>query len=132
MLCKKQTLTEEEKTTFSNLQSCLDDLFIQRAQGAYVRSRAKWIEQGEKNISYFFQLEKRRQEKNKFNVLLIDDRECHDAKIIANEIFKFYSDLYSSNYMPEISVDFLESIKHHIPLVEQDFKLLCDADIELK
>lgn len=63
MLCKRHDLTEEDKATLSNLQSNLDELFTQRAQGAYVRSRAKWIEQGEKNSSYFYHLEKKKTRK---------------------------------------------------------------------
>lgn len=51
------------KTKLLILQANLDNLFVQRAQGAYVRSRAKWIAQGEKNTSYFFGLKTRRQEK---------------------------------------------------------------------
>lgn len=39
------------------LQTRLDNMYLQRAQGAFVRSRAKWIEAGEKN-SYFGNLER--------------------------------------------------------------------------
>lgn len=131
-LCKKQNIADEEKATISNLQSSLDKLFMQRAQGAYVRSRAKWIEQGEKNTSYFYSLEKRRQEKNKINSLIINDKECNQPKIIAEEIYKFYSKLYSSNYSNATSKHFLENIKHNIPQVEQDFQIICDAEIQLK
>ena len=92
--CRKNTLSEEDKIHLSNLQTKLDQLFTQRAQGAYIRSRAKWIEQGEKNSSYFFSLERRRQERNSINVLMVNNVECSDNKIIAEEIFQFYSKLH--------------------------------------
>lgn len=45
------------------LQTKLDNLSLEKAQGAFIRSQAKWIEFGEKN-SYFCGLEKSRQQKN--------------------------------------------------------------------
>ena len=73
-----------------NLQARLDNVFVQRAQGAYVRSRAKWIEQGENNTSYFLGRERRRPEGNKINVLIVNDRECSDTKVISEEVHRFY------------------------------------------
>lgn len=63
---------------------------------------------------------------------MINDKECHQANIIAEETYKFYSNFYSSNYTPECSVNFLENLRHNIPQIEQGFKLLCDAEIQLK
>jgi len=39
-------------------QQKLDDLLAYCTQGAIVRSRACWVEYGEKSIKYFFNLEK--------------------------------------------------------------------------
>lgn len=39
------------------IRSKLDDLYLKKAQGACIRSRAKWIEDGEQNRSYFSRLE---------------------------------------------------------------------------
>lgn len=59
----KLNWSAEDKERINNLQSQLDEIYLNKAQGAYIRSRAKWIEDGEKNTSYFSNLEKRRQEK---------------------------------------------------------------------
>ncbi len=40
----------------------LDHIYEERARGAFVRSRRKWLEEGEKNTKYFFNLEKRNAE----------------------------------------------------------------------
>lgn len=62
-LCYKQDLSLDEQIQLHNFQSQLDKLFLEKANGVYVRSRARWIEEGEKNSSYFFNLEKQRQAK---------------------------------------------------------------------
>lgn len=46
--CSKPDLTSEDKEKLLLLQSKLDDIFLKRAQGAFVRSKAKWTEEGEK------------------------------------------------------------------------------------
>jgi len=48
----------------------LDDLYISKASGAFVRSRARWIEKGERNTAYFFALEKRNFKRNSLSALL--------------------------------------------------------------
>lgn len=53
-LCCKDDLTLEEQTELNNLQSHLDNIYLEKAKGAFIHSRAHWIEEGEKNSSYFF------------------------------------------------------------------------------
>lgn len=36
------------------LQEQLDNIYEEKAEGAFIRSRYKWLEQGEKNTKYFF------------------------------------------------------------------------------
>lgn len=58
-LCNKSEMDNETKLQILSLQSKIDDLYTQKAKGAYVRSRARWIEKGEKSNNYFSRLEKR-------------------------------------------------------------------------
>lgn len=62
--CKKDLLLEPNKEEMIRLQTKLDDFYLNRAQGAFIRSRAKWMEVGVKNSSYFSRLEKSRQKCN--------------------------------------------------------------------
>lgn len=55
----------------SNLQLQLDDLYTVKAKGVFIRSRARWIENGENNSSYFFNLEKHRQAKKAINTIYV-------------------------------------------------------------
>lgn len=60
--CCQANITDEEREKLIKLHSTLDEFYIKKAKGAYVRSRAKWLKEGENNSSYFINLEKRRQE----------------------------------------------------------------------
>lgn len=61
--CNTREMAQDVEQLLS-LQAKLDHLYLMKAQGAFVRSRAKWMEEGEKNTAYFCRLEKRRQESN--------------------------------------------------------------------
>lgn len=51
--CNKPNPTEDDRQEILNLQHKLDEIYTQKAKGAFVRSRAKWIEEGEKKLSIF-------------------------------------------------------------------------------
>lgn len=63
LLCNLSRLTEENSIELNQMQYKLDELYIDKAKGAFIRSRAKWIEEGENYSTYFFNLEKSRQTK---------------------------------------------------------------------
>ncbi len=57
-------------------------MYTSKANGAYIRSRARWIEKGEKSSSYFFGLEKQRQTKRKINKLMINETIIENQKLV--------------------------------------------------
>ncbi len=57
-ILKNPSLGEDDKESLYTLQRRLDDLFLEKARGTFIRSRAKWLEFGEKNSAYFLNLEK--------------------------------------------------------------------------
>ena len=61
--CKKTPMSESDKNIFINLQSKLDEMYLRKARGAYVRSRAKWLEEGEKNTAYLWLRKKKTRKK---------------------------------------------------------------------
>lgn len=124
-------MSDADMSNFMILQSKLDDLYLRRAHGAFIRSRAKWTEEGEKNTAYFCALEKRRQERNAINVLMINDSECTDHKLISEEVHRFYSVLYTSSYSRESAIALFENIKTHLPPLDIDFVEMCDSEIEM-
>lgn len=129
--CNRQFMSEADKKSLLSLQAQLDDLYEKKAHGAYIRARAKWIEEGEKSTSYFYNLEKRRQEKKSINTLIVNGEECTNHKTIAEEIHTFYSNLYSSKYLTTDSITFFDQIEPYIPKIDSVFREICDSDISL-
>lgn len=59
-LSSKGNVTEDEKLELAKISSQINELYLVFAKGAYIRSRAKWLEEGERSSSYFFALEKKK------------------------------------------------------------------------
>lgn len=76
----------------------LDETYNQKAKGAFVRSRAKWMEEGEQNSHHFFNLEKRHSKINSLNKLNVNGMLTDDHKIISGYCSRFYTELYSSKF----------------------------------
>lgn len=55
----KEYLSNQDKDKLNMLQLQLDFIYEEEVRGAFVRSRRKWLEEGEKNKKYFFSLEKK-------------------------------------------------------------------------
>lgn len=130
--CNKQNHNELDKEILMSLQTKLDNLYLKKAEGAFVRSRAKWIEEGEKNTTYFSNLEKRRQINKAVTSLLIDGVECKDIYKIEKEVYRFYSSLYTSNYSIIDSNAFIMDIKDYIPKIDNVFKEKCESSLRME
>ena len=82
---KKDKLTNEinvliqaqhpEEDQIKKKEQELKEIMDQEAEGQQIRSRAKWIEKGEKPTRYFYGLEKTRQKSNTINKLKKDNEE---------------------------------------------------------
>lgn len=110
-LCHKTDLTDEEQVRLYDLQNQLDNLYLEKAKGAFVRSRARWLEEGEKNTTYFFSLEKQRQTKKKIQQLLISNTLIDNQSQVNEEITTFYRTLYQSKFSSENCNIFFEKIR---------------------
>ena len=130
-LYSKLNWSEEDKERINHFQSKLDEMYINKANGAYIRSRARWIEEGEKNTAYFCKLEKRRQEYNSICSLVIDGEECTEPKRIANKVLHFYRDLYKSSYSEQNASSFFDTINNLIPIIDDNFKEICDEELRI-
>lgn len=128
----KSEWSEDDKTNIIFLQSKLDEHYQNKARGAYIRSRARWLEEGEKNTSYFFRLEKQRQEKNTINSLIINDVECTDLKQISQNVKQFYSNLFTSSFSKQDSEFLFRKLKNNIPTIDETFKNICDEVLQIE
>lgn len=79
---------------------------MKEAQGAQIRSRAKWVEDCEKSTAYFFQLERVRQENSVIKQIKTMEGELvsEDEKILETAAV-FYSDLFHSKISETIAAD---------------------------
>ena len=93
--------SNEDKVRLYSLREKLDLLFQTKAGGAFIRSRARWLEHGEKNSSFFFNLEKRRGEAKKISALYIDNSLSENEKEISSFVSNFYQKLYTSSFDPQ-------------------------------
>ena len=89
-----------EITEYDNLKTELQRIYEAKGKGAILRSKVRWVEQGEKPTKYFFNLEKRN-----FNRKVITEMKQEDGKKVVEEheilkeIESFYSKLYASQVM---------------------------------
>ena len=102
LLSAKQVLTSDDKNmleTFQvqklELENNLGSYYNDKAKGHWVRSRTKWIEEGEVNSRYFLGLEKQIQRNNVIRKVKCNDTFHVNDKDILNETVKFYNNLYS-------------------------------------
>ena len=125
-----ETLSDSENLTLAEFQNKLDEIYKLKAEGAFVRSRQKWIEKGEQNSSYFFKLEKFHSRVNSIHQLKINNIVCNDSKLIAKYCSDFYKDLYTSQYCETSATSFLDSVEvNHINIGDRE---LCDAPLTLQ
>ncbi len=75
----------------------INELYLDLAKGAFIRSRAKWLEEGERNSSYFFALEKRNGKRKSLSALNIDGAVCKDIVQISNFVSSLYSSKFDTN-----------------------------------
>ena len=86
--CFNQVLLDE----YESIKTELKDMYEKRGKEAMFRSKARWIEKGEKSTRYFFNLEKRNFEKKTIAQLkLVNGEIVSDMKQINKEIESFYS-----------------------------------------
>lgn len=107
----------------------LDHIYLEIVKGAFVRSRARWIEEGEKNTS--FSLEKRNFKRKSISALQINNSVSKHPKEIEKFVTNFYRNLYSPDLQANQSESYLQQIKNVIPQISDEFKLSCEAPVSL-
>ncbi|CAJ1069845.1 unnamed protein product [Xyrichtys novacula] len=131
-LSEKTDPTSAEVEQLAYLQTELDKLFEGKARGAFIRSRRKWLEQGEKCTKYFFSLEKRNYEMSSLCKLKIHDAVCENEKLISQYVARFYEKLYMTDLLNEDKMSlFLQTIQPNIRRIDDDLHVTCDQKITI-
>jgi exonuclease III len=132
LLCDDPQNTDlQTKVTQLTLQYNLQSLH--EAKGAQIRSRVKWIEQGEKNNKYFLGMEKVKAINNTITSL-----EDNNGRVVTEQTevrdmqYNYYKTLYSKkvNYseQQENLTEFLSNL--NVPQLSEDNKLSCEGMID--
>ena len=83
-------MSDEILTEFEALKSEPNEVYSTKGKEAMFRSKVKWVEEGEKPTTYFFNLEKRNYEKKITTQLKVSDEEIiSDIKQINKEIEEY-------------------------------------------
>ena len=115
----------------------LRQLDLVEAEGACVRARVRWVEEGECSSSYFCKLEKERRSENCITALRGSDNVVHTgAEGIQSVLSSFYADLFSkeetdltvqASLLSKVSIESLQigwvTARVHFPLLS--VLLLC-------
>ena len=95
---KRKRLAELQSLCTSSSLEEIDNIIRSESRGAFIRARAKVLEEGEKPSAFFFRQEKHRAEQKVLRSIRINSGAIvkNDDEII--DVFKmFYSELYSEN-----------------------------------
>jgi len=125
-----EDITDLEKAELAEQHLQLDKIYKYKAEGAYIRSRRKWLEEGEQSSAYFFRLERQQAKTGNLGKLMIDGKLNEDQKVIGKFCSKFYTDLYTSKFCHRDASDFFDSLQNvqQLNMVDKDF---CDAPITM-
>ena len=130
----ESNIDEHHIENLNSKQRELEELRKEKLKGAFIRSRAKWVEEGEKPSKYFCHLESRnftnklipKVEEDNGNVIL-------DQQSILESTKQFYETLYSSreNDIEDIDLDVELDFPDIKKLTNEESKEL-EGEISLK
>ena len=133
---KEGDLSLDTLQKFESTKSELEIIKLNKAKGAIVRSRAKHIEEGERNSKYFLNLEKGRGKYNTINIL----KNEHGDEPIKNEIdilqeIKMYHENIAKSRVESNDCDnklnnYLKDINH--PILPDHEREFCDTELTLE
>ena len=101
------------------------------AKGAQVRSRVKWVEEGESSSSYFFRLERKRGSDRWISALRDeDDSIVSSPRDLCTSLSSFFSGLFSASPVdPRIQTDLLGNLSSSLP---DDQSSLCEGHLSVE
>ena len=110
----------------------LDEHYLADAKGAQIRSRVKYIEEGERSTKFFLGLEKKRQKCNQITSLKIEENVYNSDEDLLKIAANFYDELYKSKKVSDHSIDeYLSNLNIENTLSQRESKSL-DGRISYK
>ena len=104
--------------------------YMKTAEGARIRSKWLWYEEGEKSSKFFLNLEKRRCIQGQIRKLIVNNQEITHQKKIQNELLFFYTfTLFktTSSSTAEDCESFLNEVS--VPKLNYEDAIICEDDL---
>ena len=122
----KIALTENEKRKLEQELVAIRD---KRMEGVLLRSRTRWIADGEKITNYFCGLEKRNYISKQMTKLTLNNgEEIYESKDIIKEVKVFYERLYSERQVEDCEI---LDMAQDIPMLTLQEKTSLEGEITL-
>ena len=125
----------EAQREMIKVKNQIEIIAIEKARGAQIRSRTRWVEEGEKNTKYFLSLEKSRGNNNTMTSLRKNDGTSEiDQSNILREQYQYFSNIYSQS--PKLA-DVKEGAKQfmkdeHFPTLDENEAKSCEGPVTLE
>ena len=125
--------SKELEASLKRLQQKYEILSIHKIRGAQVRSRIKYIEDGEKNTKYFLGIEKIRGAQNTIQKLNCNNKSTINPHNILEETKQYYKALYSKDTDVDDSIDTINSFLEgaQFPKLSTEEALACDSELTM-
>ena len=137
-LCTSETNldgSDEKFNQYLDLKNKWEHIQTQKLNGSIIRSKAKWVEHGEKNSKYFLNLEKRNFNTKYIRKLILNNGiEISEPDMIIKEQKQFYTDLYQSS-IDSANIYSNENIflnNRDIPELDQSNKQVCESQLTME
>ena len=118
---EKGNLNNFDYKRIKTLEAELDEIHDKKTKGAQIRSKLRWIEEGEKNSKYFLNLEKHNQSSNIIKELKTKDgKKIDKTNAILGEMQSFYSDIYTSKNISDEKIENYLSELVNLPKINNE------------
>ena len=100
---------DDNLESYHNIKDKIEEIYEKKAEGARIRSKCLWYEEGEKSSKFFLNLEKRRGIQGQIRKLIVSNQEITHQNKIQNELLFFYETLFRN-----MSANTSEDCKHFL------------------
>lgn len=99
------------------------------AKGVFIRLRAKLLEEGERNSSFFFR--KMECQRKALTTLNIDGVNSSNPNFISRFVTRFYGNNYSSKFNTNSCRTVTDKTEKWTPVITDDYETICDSSITI-
>ena len=115
--------------SYHNIKDKIEEIYGTKAEGARIRSKCSWYEEGKKSSKFFLNLEKRRGIQGQIRKPIVNNQEITHQNKIQNELLFFYETLFrnTSANTSEDCQSFLNEV--FVPKLNYEDARICEGDL---